>query len=96
MWLFYLAGLLVVLAIVGLFAGAGVFSLILIPLAIIAALTGLWAAAAHRAGGDRAAHRRGRRQTAPSGSDLPHSFGNGSASAPTTPDALVEQRLEQQ
>jgi uncharacterized protein (DUF58 family) len=96
MWLFYLAGLLLILAIVGTFAGAGIFSIILFPLAVIAIVAALWSAAGARASGAPQAKRRSRRHAGPSGNNLPHRFENGSGAAPTSPDSLVDARLEQQ
>lgn len=98
MWLFYLAGLLIVLAIAGLFTGAGIFSLILIPLALVAAGVAAFTSGSARAGGERSTRRRSRGSSAPSAANLPHEFppGESRGRTPTAPESLVDARLEQQ
>jgi hypothetical protein len=96
MWLFYLAGLLLILAVVGTFAGGGIFSIILFPLFVIALISAIWSGAAARASGAPQTKRRSRRRSGPSGNDLPHHFHNGSGAVPTSPESLVDARLEQQ
>ncbi len=96
MWVFYLALPIAILAIIGAIAGAGIFSLILIPLAVIAGLTALWAFGSARATGARPTRRRGGGAAVPTANDLPHRFGNGSGRVPNNPESLVDARAEQQ
>jgi hypothetical protein len=98
MWLFYLAGLLFVVGIAGVFTGAGIFSLVLIPLALIAAGVAVFTSGSARAGGERSTRRRSRGSSAPSASNLPHEFPPGEAGGRTTtaPESLVDARLDQQ
>jgi hypothetical protein len=91
MWLFYIAVPLIVAGIIAAFAGGGIFSIVLIPLGIIALITG-----AITAGGARSASTRAPQGTGESGSALPHEFSHGSGRAATTPEALANARREAQ
>jgi hypothetical protein len=96
MWLLYIAIPLVVLAIIASIAGGGIFTIVLVPLAIIAVVAAFWSSASARAGGARGANRRAPQGTGPEGSALPNSFATDSGRAPTTPEALADARREQQ
>jgi hypothetical protein len=96
MWLYMIGGALVVLGIVVGAFGGGIFSIILIPLGVIALVSAawyaMWARSAHRAAGA------GTEAPAPQAEPLPHSpagEGNGTGSV-TTPDDLLDARREQQ
>jgi hypothetical protein len=96
MWLFYIAVPLIVAGIIAAFAGGGIFSIVLIPLGIIALITGAITAGGARAGGARSASTRAPQGTGESGSALPHEFSHGSGRAATTPEALANARREAQ
>jgi hypothetical protein len=95
MWLYMLGGALVLVGIVVGAFGGGIFSIILIPLGVIAlasaAAYAAWGGAAHREAG--AGTEAGAQPAAP----LPTGHAQpGDAAAPTTPDELVDARREQQ
>lgn len=96
MWLFYIAVPLVVLAIIAAAVGGGIFTIILIPLAIIAVFAAVWSAMSARAAGAPGANRRARTETGRSGSELPHSFARSPATATDSPETLADTRRELQ
>ncbi len=96
MWLFYIAVPLVILAIIAAAVGGGIFTIILIPLAIIAVIGAIWSAISARAAGAPGANRRTRTETGTSGSGLPHSFARSPATAGDSPEALADTRRELQ
>ncbi len=95
MWLYMLGGALIVVGIVVGAFGGGIFSIILIPLGVIAL-----ASAAFYAMSTRSAHREagaGTEADAHSGRPLPHSHSQpAESSVPSTPGDLVDARREQQ
>ena len=93
MWLYLIGALLVLLGIVGAFAG-GIYTLILIPLGFVmiasAAGYAMWGRAAHGAGGaDTDAH-------PATAAPLPHSGEGDSGHVPSSPEALVDARRAHQ
>lgn len=96
MWLFYIALPLVALAILAAAVGGGIFTIILVPLAVIAVIGGVWSAISARAAGAPGAKRRARTETGSGGSELPHSFARSPATAPDSPEALADTRRELQ
>lgn len=97
MWLYMIAGFLVLVGIVGGLASGGIFTLIFIPLGLImliaAVLFGMWGRASRAGAG---AETRGGSETTRSGpAPLPHTPSHGPA-APSTPDDLVDARRAQQ
>jgi hypothetical protein len=95
MWLYMLGGALVVVGLVVGAFGGGIFSIILIPLGVLAvasaAAYAMWGRSAHREAG--AGTEAGPQPAAPlsTGHAQPED-----APAPTTPDELVDARREQQ
>jgi hypothetical protein len=86
--------MLVVLALVGGTLAGGIYTIALVPIAIIAATSALayamWNRATQGAAGVNTA-------AAPStGRPLPHSYRRDSGHSPTSPDALVDERRRQQ
>lgn len=96
MWLIYIAGLLVVLAVIAAIAGGGIFTLVLVPLAVIAVIGAVWSAIAARSAQAPGAKRRTPTETGASGSSLPHSFARESGRAPESPEAMADARRELQ
>lgn len=92
----YIALPLIALAIIAAIAGGGIFTLILVPLAVVAVIGAVWSAASARASGAPGAKRRARTETGASGSELPHSFARPAATAPDSPEALADTRRELQ
>jgi hypothetical protein len=94
MWLFGLAGALVVVGIVGGIFGGGIFTIVLVPLGLIvggsAVLYAMWGRASQGAAGGstQAAH----------GSDrpLPHHTPSDSGRVPSSPERLADARRTQQ
>jgi hypothetical protein len=93
MWLFLSALIVLVIGIAGSIFSGGIFTIVLIPLGVIALATAagssMFAHSAHRkAGGDRA----GAGEPRP----LPSSNHQNTAPAPSTPEDLVDARRQQQ
>jgi uncharacterized protein (DUF58 family) len=94
MWLYFLALIFVVAGIVGGIAGGGIFTIVLVPIAFIIAVStflySLWSrASTGAAGGEVDAH--------PStGRPLPHSFRRDRGGAPSSPERLADARRGQQ
>jgi hypothetical protein len=94
MWFYPLLILLVILAIVGGTLAGGVFTLVLIPLAVIAAASAILYAMWGRSMESRAgASTDG---TATTVEPLPHQRQEPSGREPTTPEALADARRQQQ
>ncbi|MBV9003749.1 MAG: hypothetical protein JO181_03760 [Solirubrobacterales bacterium] len=94
MWLYLLVGLLVVLGIVGGILGGGIFTIVLLPLALVvvasAVITGMVARSHERkAAGSTDA-------TPTTGRPLPHDSSPSTGRVPTSPEGLVDARREQQ
>jgi hypothetical protein len=94
MWFYPLLIVLVILAIAGGALAGGVFTLVLIPLAVIAAVSAIvyamWGRAMEsRAGASTDA-------TATAVEPLPNQRQAGSGRAPTSPEALTDARRQQQ
>jgi hypothetical protein len=93
MWLYMIAGALVVLGVLLAFVGGGIFTIVLIPLGLIVLGTGLISAASSR-----------RAQAEASGTDsgdvtdrpLPHSPPRDTGRVPTSPEGLADARRAQQ
>jgi hypothetical protein len=91
MWLYMISLVLILIGIVGALAGGGIFTIVLIPLALVVLIVGLLSAAAGR--------------KAP-GSDttsdthipepLPHAPERPSGRVPTSPEGLADARRAQQ
>ena len=94
MWLYPVLLVLIALAIVGGALGGGVYTIVLIPLAVIALVTGavaaLWSRAA--AGGAGAPSDTGEAGSRP----LPHHPSGGSRRVRTSPEALADARRQHQ
>lgn len=94
MWFYPLLGLLVVLALIGGTVAGGVYTLVLIPLAVIAAVSAIiyamWGRSMQsRAGADTQA-------TAASVDPLPHTRPRPSGRAASSPEGLADARRQQQ
>ncbi len=94
MWFYPLLIVLVILAIVGGTLAGGVFTLVLIPLAVVVAVSAIvyamWGRATEaRAGGATDA-------TTAKAEPLPHRRERPSGRAPTSPDALADARRQHQ
>jgi hypothetical protein len=96
MWMLYIAIPLVILAVLAAAVGGGIFTIVLIPLAIIAVIGAVWSAISARAANAPGAHRRSSSETGTSGSELPHSFARSPATASDSPEALADTRRELQ
>jgi hypothetical protein len=94
MWLYLLAVILVIAGIIGGIAGGGIFTIVLVPIAFIIAVSAfifsMWSrASTGAAGGEVDAH--------PSvGRPLPHSFRRDRGRAPSSPERLADARRGQQ
>jgi hypothetical protein len=94
MWLYPLLLAVIALAIVGGVLGGGVYTIVLVPLAVIALVTGVVAAMWSRAtsGGAGAPSDTGQAGSRP----LPHHPSGGSRRARTSPEALTDARRQRQ
>ena len=94
MWLYPLLLALIALAIVGGVLGGGVYTIVLIPLAVIALVTGAVVAVWSRAtaGGPGAPSDTGQAGSRP----LPHHPPGGARRVRTSPEALTDARRQQQ
>lgn len=92
MWLGFPALVLVVLLIIGAIIGGGIFTIVLVPVAIVvfgaAVLVSMWNRSQSGSGE--------RSQAAQTGNPLPHSGHSNTAPTPASPDDLVDARREQQ
>jgi hypothetical protein len=94
MWLYLIASQLLFFGIIGGVFGGGIFTIVLVPLALVALgsaiLAGMWARSheAKAAGSTDA--------TPSTGRPLPHQPARPSGRAPTSPERLVDARREQQ
>jgi hypothetical protein len=94
MWLYLLALILLAAGIIGGIAGGGIFTIVLVPIAFIVAVStflySAWSrAAAGAAGGEVDAH-------PSSGRPLPHTFRRDRGRAPSSPERLADARRGQQ
>jgi hypothetical protein len=94
MWLYLILAALVVLAIVGGTLAGGIFTIVLVPLAVIALVSAviyaMWGRAAQgTAGGETTA-------THTSDRPLPHSYRRPAGRAPSSPERLADARRGQQ
>lgn len=96
MWLLYIAVPLLILCIIAAAVGGGIFIIILVPLAVIAVISAVWAAISARAAGAPGTQRRARTETGARGSELPHSFARSPATASDSPEALADTRRDLQ
>lgn len=91
MWLAPIVVLLLILALIGAVIGGGIFTLVLVPIAILVGLSALGYAMWNRASAP------GLTAQGTSTSDpLPHSHHLNTAPTPSTPDALVDAQQKQQ
>jgi predicted lipid-binding transport protein (Tim44 family) len=95
MWVYLLAGGLVVIGLIGAVVGGGIFTIVLVPIGLVifatAVLVSMWGRSAQGAGGaeTNATHTTDR--------PLPHADPNASAGrAPTSPEGLADARRGQQ
>ena len=93
MWIYMIAGFLVLVGLAGTLFGAGIFTIVLIPIGLVILASGvgygMWARAQHgEAGAGTEAH-------PPVAEPLPQHLPD-SEPAPTTPDELVDARRAQQ
>jgi hypothetical protein len=95
MWLTYIAVLLVIAAIASIFAG-GIFTIIFIPLAIIAMIGAVFSLLGARVAGAKGTRERAPRGTGPGGSALPRTRRHSPSDVSTTPDGLVKARQDAQ
>ena len=94
MWLYVLAFFILIFGIVGSVLSGGIFTIVLIPLGVIALISALVFGAFGRSAQDRMV---GPRHAKPSpGRPLPASEHSNTAAAPTTPDELADARRVQQ
>jgi hypothetical protein len=94
MWLYLIAGILFVVGVIGGLAGGGIFSIVLIPLALVTV-----GASALFSGGGRAEQRsagKGANETHPTDRPLPHAQPQPSGRAPSSPERLADARRAQQ
>ena len=94
MWLLYIAVPLIVLAIIAAIAGGGIFTIVLIPIAFVIAVSAFiytaWSRASEGSiGTETDAHPSTNRP-------LPHTFREDSGHAPTSPEHLADSRRAQQ
>jgi hypothetical protein len=93
MWFYPLIAFLVVLGVVGGIFGGGIYTLVLVPIAVIAALTAvvlaLWGRALEGSGNPEGEARRRNRP-------LPHREPSSPSHVPTSPDRLIDERRAQQ
>jgi hypothetical protein len=94
MWLYLIVGALVMLGVVGGIALGGIFTIALIPLALIVLIAGLLTAASGRRAQQRAGGATEESHVA--GGPLPRSLERPSGRAPTTPEGLADARRAQQ
>jgi hypothetical protein len=94
MWVYLLAGVLLVIGLIGAVLGGGIFTIVLIPIGLIVAATailfGMWGRSAQGSGGGETEE--GHISDAP----LPHSEQGPTGRAPTSPEALADARRAQQ
>jgi hypothetical protein len=94
MWLYVLAGILLIAGIIGGIAGGGIFTIVLIPIAVIiavsAAFYALWGRASQGASGA------GVEAQPSTNRPLPHSFRADSGRAPSSPERLADARRAEQ
>jgi hypothetical protein len=94
MWLYMFAAILLLVGIVGGVAGGGIFTIVLVPLAFIIAISAFiysaWGRASQGAAG---AGTEGHPST---NRPLPHSFREDSGHAPSSPERLADTRRAQQ
>lgn len=92
MWLSFPTLILVVLMIIGGIIGGGVFTFVLVPVALITALVAIglsvWSRSQARSGTSS--------EAAQTGDPLPHSRRHNTPATPATPDDLVNARQHQQ
>jgi len=94
MWFYPLLGLLVVLGIVGGTLAGGVYTLVLIPLAVVVAISAIVYAMWGRALQGRAGASAG--ATTATDAPLPHHRQRPTGRAPSSPEALADARRQQQ
>lgn len=90
MWLSFPTLLFVVLALIGAVIGGGVFTLVLVPVAVLLMLAAIVYSMWMRSSKPGETPQGGRDETA-----LPHSEHRNTAPAPATPDQLVDARQKQ-
>jgi hypothetical protein len=92
MWLTFPVALLVVLFIIGAIVGGGIFTIVLVPIAVIMIVAAVGFSMWNRAQSQGS----GRSHKAQTGDPLPHSGHRNVAPSPSTPDDLVDARQQQQ
>jgi hypothetical protein len=94
MWVYLIAAVLFGVGVIGAFAGGGIFTIVLIPIAlliaVVAFLFALWGRAAQGAAGG------GTHESHTSERPLPGSHQRPSGRAPTSPERLADARRAQQ
>jgi hypothetical protein len=94
MWLYPIVAALVVVGIAGGFLFGGIFTIVLIPIALIVLVGGLLSAASGRAA--QAAGGADTEQKHTTDEPLPHSFDGDGGRAPTSPERLADARRAHQ
>jgi hypothetical protein len=94
MWLYILAFVLLIFAIVGSVLSGGIFTIVLLPLGIIALISAVVFGAFGR--GALSRHGASSEQSSSTGRPLPSSAHSNTPAAPNTPDELTEARRVQQ
>jgi hypothetical protein len=94
MWVYLLAGVLLIIGLIGAVLGGGIFTIVLIPIALLvgggAILFGMWGRAAQGSGGGQTD------ETHVTEHALPHTAPSPSGRAPTSPESLADARRAQQ
>jgi hypothetical protein len=94
MWVYLIAGFLLIVGVIGSLAGGGIFTIVLIPVGLLAlaaaAIFGMWGRAAQGSGGADT------NQAHTAGAPLPTSHRRPSGRAPSSPERLADSRRAQQ
>ena len=94
MWLYVVAGVIVLLGIAGAAFGGGIFTIVLVPIGLLILASAVGSAMVGRSShGAAGAQTEGQPTT---GEPLPHRFASDTGSTPTTPDRLVDERRVRQ
>jgi hypothetical protein len=94
MWVYVIVAALFVVGVVGAFAGGGIFTIVLIPVALVilgaSVLFSMWGRSAQGAAGGAT------EETHASDRPLPHSRRRSTGTAPSSPEQLADARRAQQ
>ena len=94
MWLYVLAFFLLIFGIVGSVLSGGIFTIVLIPLAVVALISAVVFGALGR--GAQSQQGASSKQSSSTGRPLPSSQHSNTSSRPTTPEEITEARRVQQ